>query len=57
MHAEKKRKGVVEGDHLGVECRGSVVRGKEWQVLIPEMINTNKKNILSEPRGKDGVVV
>lgn len=51
-----KKKGMVEGSYLGVEWRASFIRGKEYQVLITRMINT-KDNILSEPTGRDGLVV
>lgn len=54
--AERKRKGMAEGSHLGVECRGSFGRGKKWQVLITGMINA-KDNILSDPGEKDGLLV
>lgn len=47
--AERKRKGMVEWSHLGVECRGSFVRKKKWQVLITGLIN-KIDNILSDPQ-------
>lgn len=53
---EGEKNGMVEGNHLGVECKGSFVRGTEWQVLFTRMINTKDNSILSEPRGKDGLI-